>query len=213
LTGVSVKINIKGIPMPKVVDKKAKAQAISGAALKVFRTRGYPGTRMSDIAEAAGIGKGTLYEYFKNKSDILRFEFDRYFENFTQSLLKAVKDDSGPAEKLLSLIDFTLGYTADWEDHCAVYVDYFSSARTEQDGAFSLSCMYGHMKDILINLIGEGQESGEIDSAFDAEAIAELFVSIYDGIIIHRLFTGHTVDRELFRNTALKLIKNGILKH
>ena len=198
--------------MPKIVDKEAKAQAISSVALTVFRKRGYPGTRMSDIAEAAGIGKGTLYEYFKDKADILRFEFDRYFEHFSASLLSAINEDSGPAEKLLALIDFTLGYTIEWEDHCAVYVDYFSSARTDQNGAFSLSCMYGQMKEILMNLIHEGQEAGEIDPAFDAAAVSELFVSIYDGIIIHRLFTGQSVDRELFKNTALKLIQNGMMR-
>ena len=198
--------------MPKIVDKKAKSEAISSVALTVFRKRGYPGTRMSDIAEAAGIGKGTLYEYFKDKADILRFEFDRYFEHFSASLLSAIHEDSGPAEKLLALIDFTLGYTIEWEDHCAVYVDYFSSARTDQDGGFSLACMYGQMKEILMNLIHEGQEAGEIDPSFDAAAVSELFVSIYDGIIIHRLFTGQTVDRELFKNTALKLIQNGMIR-
>jgi AcrR family transcriptional regulator len=198
--------------MPKIVDKKEKAQAISRVALTVFRKRGYPGTRMSDIAEAAGIGKGTLYEYFKDKADILRFEFDQYFEQFSASLLTAINEDSGPTDRLLELIDFTLGYTIDWEDHCAVYMDYFSSARTDQEGVFSLSCMYGQMKEILMNLIQEGQESGEIDSDFDAAAVSELFVSIYDGIIIHRLFTGQTVDRELFRKTAIKLIRNGMIK-
>ncbi len=199
--------------MPKIVDKKAKAQAISSVALTVFRNRGYPGTRMSDIAEAAGIGKGTLYEYFKDKADILRFEFDRYFEHFSTSLLEAISEDSGPAEKLLALIDFTLGYTSEWEGHCAVYVDYFSSAKTDRDGIFSLSCMYGQMKEILMNLIHEGQASGEIEPALDAAALSELFVSIYDGIIIHRLFAGQTVDRVLFQNTALKLFQNGMIRH
>jgi len=198
--------------MPKIVDKEAKAQAISSVALTVFRKRGYPGTRMSDIAEAAGIGKGTLYEYFKDKADILRFEFDRYFEHFSASLLEAIHENMGPAEKLLALIDFTLGYTIEWEDHCAVYIDYFSSARTDQNSAFPLSCMYGQMKEILMNLIKEGQEAGEIDPGFDPAAVSELFVSIYDGIIIHRLLTGQSVDQELFRNTALKLIQNGMIR-
>jgi TetR/AcrR family fatty acid metabolism transcriptional regulator len=50
--------------MPKIVDKKKKAEAISDAALKVFRERGYNKARMADIARMAGMGKGTLYEYF-----------------------------------------------------------------------------------------------------------------------------------------------------
>ena len=48
--------------MPKIVDKKKKVEAISDAALKVFRKHGYNKTRMVDIAQMAGMGKGTLYE-------------------------------------------------------------------------------------------------------------------------------------------------------
>ena len=48
--------------MPRIVDKQRKAEAIRQAALEVFRKTGYHRTRMADIAEAAGIGKGTLYE-------------------------------------------------------------------------------------------------------------------------------------------------------
>ena len=62
--------------MPRIVDKKEKAARIGSAAIAVFRKRGYHATRMMDIAEAAGIGKGTLYEYFRNKDEIFRFEFD-----------------------------------------------------------------------------------------------------------------------------------------
>ena len=68
--------------MPKIVDKQAKTQAIAAAAIKVFRQRGFHQTRMADVAAAAGVGKGTLYEYFQDKADILRFAFEDYFSTF-----------------------------------------------------------------------------------------------------------------------------------
>ena len=73
--------------MPKIVDKKKKANAISDAALKVFRELGYNQTRMVDIAQMAGMGKGTLYEYFKDKAAILQFSFDQYFSVFSKGSL------------------------------------------------------------------------------------------------------------------------------
>jgi len=197
--------------MPKIVDKKKKAEAISDAALKVFRERGYNKARMVDIAQMAGIGKGTLYEYFKDKADILRFAFDQYFSVFSEGVLKAMKEKTKPSEKILSLIDFALQHAAEWEDHCAVYVDYFGAARTEQGKRFSLSGIYAEMKDILENLIKEAQSAGEIDEQFDPGAVAELLLSIYDGIILHKIFAGQRIKMDLIRKTTMALVIQGLL--
>jgi len=51
--------------------RAAREAAILGAALRIFAERGYGGARIEDIAEAAGIGKGTLYVYFSSKRALL----------------------------------------------------------------------------------------------------------------------------------------------
>jgi len=199
--------------MPKIIDKKEKTQIISQAALTAFRDRGYYRTRMVDIAAAAGIGKGTLYEYFKNKSDILRYAFEEYFTVFSQGLLDVMQTKVDPASKLIALIDFALSHAAEWEDHCTVYVEYFSSARSDDDTPFSLSSIYGYMNNILVTIIREGQQSGDFHDSLDPVAVAELLVSMYDGIILHRLFVNRNIDRETLRETTLHLLKSGLLDH
>ena len=114
LTDASVNINDRNSFMPKIVDKKKKAEAISDAAIKVFHEHGYNKTRMADIAQAAGIGKGTLYEYFRDKADILHFAFDQYFSVFSESMLQAMKGRTTPSDKILSIIDFSLRHAAEW---------------------------------------------------------------------------------------------------
>ena len=42
-----------------------------GAARAVLEVRGYDGTRMSDIAEAAGVSHGTVYTWFATKESVL----------------------------------------------------------------------------------------------------------------------------------------------
>jgi len=197
--------------MPKIVDKKKKVEAISDAALKVFRKHGYNKTRMVDIAQMAGMGKGTLYEYFTDKADILRFAFDQYFSVFSEGILEAMKEKIKPSEKILSLIDFALQHATEWEDHCAIYVDYFGAARTEERKRFSLSSIYAQMKGILENLVKEAQSAGEIDEQFDPGALAELLLSIYDGIILHEIFVGQRINMDLIRKTTLALITQGLL--
>ena len=49
---------------------QARRQAILEAALSVFAARGYEAARLDDVAAQAGVAKGTLYLYFKDKQDL-----------------------------------------------------------------------------------------------------------------------------------------------
>ncbi|MCI5145255.1 MAG: TetR/AcrR family transcriptional regulator, partial [Candidatus Electrothrix sp. AR3] len=70
-TGVKIKLqgpNMTGLREQK---KKETRAAIMEAALTLFGERGYEHTSIAALAKAAGIGKGTIYSYFKSKNEIL----------------------------------------------------------------------------------------------------------------------------------------------
>lgn len=54
------------------MDKAARRQQILAAALTVFSANGYAGTRLDDVARAAGVAKGTLYLHFSDKEALFR---------------------------------------------------------------------------------------------------------------------------------------------
>src|SRR3546814_8314834 len=56
--------------MPKIVDKDAKRLSLIEAAAIVFAREGFARTKMAHIAAEAGVGKGTLYEYFASKNEL-----------------------------------------------------------------------------------------------------------------------------------------------
>lgn len=51
-------------------EKNKKREDILLSARALFKEKGFHNTKMDDIALSAGVGKGTLYEYFKNKQEI-----------------------------------------------------------------------------------------------------------------------------------------------
>jgi AcrR family transcriptional regulator len=193
------------------VDKKEKAARIGSAAITVFRRLGYHDARMVDIAQAAGIGKGTLYEYFRSKHEILRFEFERYFAAFQSGAAAAMAEADTPGGRLLSLVHFAFDHVGDWEDHCGVYVDYFGSGRRGEEAAFSLYDIYTAVEDIIRLLIEEGQASGEIDAGLEPAATAELLVSFFDGVVLHGVFSERRSEADSLRAAALRLLSGGIL--
>ncbi len=197
--------------MPKRVDKQAKKEAIGDAAMVVFRDLGYHGARMADIALAAGIGKGTIYEYFKDKTEILRFEFDLYFKAFVQGSLEALSHAGTPGGQLMALVEFALGHVEEWKDHCAVYMDYFSVARASGQQLFSLADIYGQMRNLLRGLIEKGQGCGDVCVDFDPAATADLLISLYDGVVLHDIFDRRQGSMPGMRAEAMRIIARGLL--
>ncbi|MCB1025643.1 MAG: TetR/AcrR family transcriptional regulator [Acidobacteria bacterium] len=52
--------------------KDARPEEITHAALECFAERGFSATRLDDVAERAGVTKGTVYLYFSNKEELFK---------------------------------------------------------------------------------------------------------------------------------------------
>jgi len=66
-------------------DDPSKREAIVEPARTLFTTKGYEATTMAEVARHAGVGVGTVYLYFKNKSELLygiKGEWDMEFLSF-----------------------------------------------------------------------------------------------------------------------------------
>lgn len=50
----------------------AKRDAILAAALDIFSARGFAAARLDDVAARAGVAKGTIYLYFRDKEDLFQ---------------------------------------------------------------------------------------------------------------------------------------------
>lgn len=83
-------------------DAEARRRAILDAALEIFAEHGFTGARMEDVARRAGIAKGTLYLYFKDKTalfeglvhdaaDPILGKLERDFATFEGSTLDFLK--------------------------------------------------------------------------------------------------------------------------
>lgn len=72
-------------------------------ALQVFWRQGYEGTSLSDLTEAMGLNRPSLYAAFGNKEALFRKALDRYTERFGRFLREAVNEPTARAvvERLL----------------------------------------------------------------------------------------------------------------
>lgn len=77
-------------PSPRRRRKEARPREILAAALSVFSERGFAAARLDDVAERAGIAKGTIYLYFSTKEElfeaVVRDAFSPVLERMTGAM-------------------------------------------------------------------------------------------------------------------------------
>src|SRR5258705_10630232 len=57
---------------PRALGKAERREAILAAALEEFSTSGFAATRLDDVARRAGVAKGTIYLYFRDKETLFQ---------------------------------------------------------------------------------------------------------------------------------------------
>lgn len=174
--------------MPKIVDKKAKKLDIVHAALKEFARKGVANTKMADIARAAGIGKGTIYEYFKDKNEIFVESFNQFLATMDTILGGKIYRLSDPVEKLKAFFQGwgeLIAHTGD--DYIGVMLEFWAEGiRESHDFAKSpinLKEIYEQFRAMLKAILDEGIAQGkfrEINSTYTAA----LLIGALDGLML-----------------------------
>lgn len=90
--------------MPKTLDEK-KEQQIMQAARDLFARFGFKKTTIDEISQAAGIAKGTVYLYFKDKKQLLvRIGMHELLES-QAALAAELSSERDPAQRLRRIVE------------------------------------------------------------------------------------------------------------
>lgn len=89
--------------------KEARPQEILEAALDCFSAKGFAATRMDDIAERAGVTKGTIYLYFQNKEAVFKALVRESIGVTVNAVLEQVRASEAPASDILRMMVAHIG--------------------------------------------------------------------------------------------------------
>jgi TetR/AcrR family transcriptional regulator, fatty acid metabolism regulator protein len=84
----------------KSIDKRAM---ILDAALRTFVKRGYPETKVAEIASEAGVAEGTIYNYFQSREELLLALFDEKWGMIIDEIRKKIRRLDDPNMKLKAI--------------------------------------------------------------------------------------------------------------
>lgn len=81
-----------------------RRRTIMAAASEVFGTKGYGGATISEIAGKVGIAEASIYQYFKNKEELLLSVPGNWFNELTDELERVFSGELNPYERLVYLL-------------------------------------------------------------------------------------------------------------
>lgn len=87
---------------------KAKQAQICRAAEELFAEKGYHKTSIRDIAKKSGISIGSLYDYMRNKEDILYLLANEFYSNLREEVIKVTSGDNDPLHDLEGTLETML---------------------------------------------------------------------------------------------------------
>jgi len=138
------------------------------AAADVFAERGYDGTRVADIATAAGVSNGALYAHFPSKADLLVDALRTHGRRLLADLFAADPDRS--ITDLLLAIGRWLPRRRDPRGY--LIVEALVAARRDQDVARPMRDYIGERAGWLSELVRLAQSGGELDPVLSPNALA-----------------------------------------
>jgi AcrR family transcriptional regulator len=147
---------------------QARRQDILVAALQLFETKGFSQTSMEEIAETADVARGTLYNHFQSKVDILVALRTAAKDRWQAEALRRAKAGESP----VAMIERVIVQATEWID------DHPHMAGAFQDAVPLLMARHGLKlgQHIIIppELVRMAQEKQELTSALPAEMVAFL---------------------------------------
>lgn len=202
---------------PKVVDKEEKRDKILMAAIREFARKGLAKTTINDIAQAAGIGKGTVYEYFANKDEVVFHSFHffmRSVEPDMESILIAKVSSRVKLERLFDSFNHFLDTHN--RELMELMFDFWSEGiRSTHSKGILLEHMrkfYKVYREVFADVIIEGMGDGSFRKDINPDRAASMIVGCLDGLMVQWILDKENLDFPGILRTISNVMLNGLIQ-
>lgn len=191
-------------------------ESILESATKVFARTGFYKAKAVEIAHRANIAVGTIYNYFRNKDDILISIFNERIGELNQSLRTAIQRTDDPDEKLGLIFDSTISMMEnDRELAEVITIELRQSSKFFSSTAISSVVEF---LDIITDVIRQGQQRGVYRADVDARVVAMTALGGLENLLhvwvlgdrVPELRSKYDISLEEGRDAFKHLVKHGL---
>ena len=189
--------------------KNEKRDAILHAAWGLIRHYGYSKTTIDDIAKRAKVGKGTVYLYFRSKTEIMLALTDLTNQRITRELERIASENKPPEVRLRACVLYRIMTLYDLVNRYPHGEDVIASILPEI--VERLDRYVRRHGELLGQIVREGCSSGMLVSE-DPEVTGQLLASLFEFLTPPYYRFNSRKALELFTGEIVDLMLNGLKK-
>ena len=169
---------------PQTEGNEARRRAMLQAAAELIAERGFGETRIADVAKRAGTSSGLVIYYFGTRDrllvDALRFSEEAYYDGAATLL----GDEPDFRNRLAMLVEWSCvpSLPGEVSGSWGLWLDLWATALRHPEVREARVELDGRWRDLLEQLVREGQQSGAVDAGVDARQFALSFTIVLDGL-------------------------------
>ena len=193
--------------MPKIIDYDSKRQEIIEKSKVVFAKHGYHNTNLSLISKKCGMGRTTLYQYFKNKDEIFYHTVGSTLEEInTQVDVITANEELTFIEKIKEIIQQLTENRDNNQTFILLLETWLVLNREKNEMLDKLKNDIQELKEKLENLIRDAIEAREIKPV-DSKSLAATIYTFIETFTLNRSSDG--ID-EKAKMESLNLLIDGL---
>lgn len=190
------------------VKEERKAQILD-AATHVYARSGFDRARVDDIAEEAGLAKGTLYLYFNSKDDIMLSILDRMVGRELQDLGKILAGERSAKDKLIKFVEYSIDEVENLKPTLPVLFEFWGAMSHQDVVREKLALHYQSLVDMLVPIIQQGIDEYDFYRV-DARSAAIALEAVMEGTIFLWASSPEMVDLRSQLKNSLQLMLKGL---
>ncbi|HMI61333.1 MAG TPA: TetR/AcrR family transcriptional regulator [Puia sp.] len=175
----------------------------------IFNMKGFAGTSLSDMTEATGLTKGSIYGNFTDKDEVALAAFDHNTKVVSGAIRAEMAKQASYRDKLMVYVEFYGNFPkyTFFEGGCPVLNTLVEADDTHPKLKEKAVEALLRWKDRLAGIIEEGIAAGEFKADTNAEDTAVTMIALFEGAILFTKATGKMSYKKAIVNSVEKLIK------
>jgi TetR/AcrR family transcriptional repressor of nem operon len=172
----------------------------------IFNKKGYAGTSLSDMTEATGLTKGSIYGNFTNKDEVALAVFDHNWRKVSSLISQEIDKKATGKEKLLVYADYDKLLDFPSNGGCPVLNTAVEADDTHPGLKKKALDAFVIWKNKIVTIVEEGVRKGEFSKTVNPEQIALTMIAMIEGSIMIAKLTGKLAYRNAIMISMKKLI-------
>ena len=197
------------------VVQEFRVQSIRDAAMRVIARKGMAAATMQEIADEAGVAKGTIYLYFRDRDDVVEKAFENAMSDLHKRVDEALEAPGTFEQKLRAVLSAQIGFFQTNREFFRLYISLrYPEGNAQQQRRQKRHCQpqYKSRVERIAAMLQEGIERGEIRK-MDPMRLALFIIEGSSAVIIERVLDEapppEEADIELIAGTILGGIRSG----